>query len=403
MTPSQDPADQSARQFSRSSQETDAQTVLQTSSSSDGGSSANKLSTEVIQASGTLTSVAGGSTAEILRLVRQIRQTMDSAIGEINEINSRTKLLALNARIEAARAGDSGAAFGVVAAEMQKLATSTSDAANQMASQAQLTIHQLFDLIKISVRGTRLSDLALVNIDLIDRNLYERTCDARTWASDLIVSEALATPTEENLHRATARLGRILDSHTVYSDIVLADVHGRIVANGRPHLHRSVDRKVEREGWFVDAMTTLSGADYASARAHRSPLAGDHAVLIYSAAVRTDGQLDSAPIGVLGVVFDWDRLAKAIVEKTPLSPDERDSTRVVIADDNGTLLADSFGRQLNETVPLNLLVPIIENGKGFMIALVEGEQCCVGYAAAPGYEGFTTGWNSLIIQPMPRE
>ena len=36
-----------------------------------------------------------GSTAEILRLVRQINGTMDEAIAEINEINSRTKLLAL--------------------------------------------------------------------------------------------------------------------------------------------------------------------------------------------------------------------------------------------------------------------------------------------------------------------
>ena len=190
-----------------------------------------------------------GSTAQILRLVRRIDQTMDVAINEIKEINARTKLLALNARIEAARAGNHGAAFGVVAAEMQKLAGSTSDAANQLANQTHMTIHQLLELIGTSVRGTRLSDLALVNIDLIDRNLYERTCDARSWAADAAVYAALTDPNVKSLQHASTRLATILNSHTVYSDIIIADTEGNIVANGRPHLHRSVGRNVEREAW----------------------------------------------------------------------------------------------------------------------------------------------------------
>ena len=154
--------------------------------------------TEVIHSS-SLNSAGDGSTSHILKLVHQINQTMDSAIAEINEINARTKLLALNARIEAARAGEYGAAFGVVAAEMQKLAGSTSDAANLMASQTHNTIHQLFDVIGSSVRGTRLSDLALINIDLLDRNLYERTCNVRTWASDATFVTALTDPSERRL------------------------------------------------------------------------------------------------------------------------------------------------------------------------------------------------------------
>ncbi len=355
---------------------------------------------EVILSSGKMTSTAAGSTAEILQLVRQINQTMDSAIDEINEINSRTKLLALNARIEAARAGDYGAAFGVVAAEMQKLAASTGDAANQMASHTNRTIHRLFSLIGTSVRGTRLSDMALVNIDLIDRNLYERTCDVRSWAGDPSFSNALGNRSEERQRSASNRLGTILNSQTVYSDIILADTNGNIIANGRPNLHRSVGKNVERESWFIDAITTLNGAEYSSARAQRSPLAGDKAVMIYSAAVREGGQFEGKPIGVLGLLFNWELFAQAIVKNTPLAPDELDTTRVVIADDDGNLLADSFGRQLREMMPIGLLEPIQHHRKGFSIGLVDGEQQCVGYAKAPGYESFTTGWNSLIMQPM---
>ncbi len=365
-------------------------------------SSASSLNqkSEVILSSGKMSSTAAGSTAEILQLVRQINQTMDLAINEINEINSRTKLLALNARIEAARAGEYGEAFGVVAAEMQKLAASTGDAANQMASHTNRTIHRLFSLIGTSVRGTRLSDLALVNIDLIDRNLYERTCEVRSWAADSSFYEALAGRSDERLRSASNRLGTILNSHTVYSDIVLADPGGNIIANGRPSLHRSVGRNVERESWFVDAITTLSGSEYSFAPAHRSAIAGDEAVLTYAAAVREGGQADGKAIGVIASFFKWESFAQAIVKNTPLAADERESTRVVIADDDGNLLADSFGRQLREMIPMGLLEPTHENRKGFSIGLVDGEKHCIGYAKAPGYESFTTGWNSLIIQPM---
>lgn len=345
-------------------------------------------------------STAAGSTAEILQLVRQINQTMDSAIDEINDINSRTKLLALNARIEAARAGDYGAAFGVVAAEMQKLAANTGDAANQMASHTNRTIHRLFSLIGTSVRGTRLSDLALVNIDLIDRNLCERTCDVRAWASDSSFANALVHRTEERQQVATTRLKSILKSYTVYADIVLVDANGNIVANGNPTLARTVGRNVERENWFVDAITTVNGAEYCSAPAHRSGLAGDRAVLIYSAAVREGGQSDGKPIGVLALLFNWENFAQSIVKNTPLAADELDSTRVVITDDDGNVLADSLGRQFREMIPVGLLEPIHEDRKGFSTALIDGEQHCIGYAKAPGYESFTTGWNSLIIQPM---
>jgi hypothetical protein len=286
---------------------------------------------------------------------------------------------------------------------MQKLAASTGDAANQMASHTNRTIHRLFSLIGTSVRGTRLSDLALVNIDLIDRNLYERTCNVKSWATDASFHEALAASSEELLKIASNRLGTILNSHTVYSDIVLADTQGNIVANGRPNLYRSVGRNVEHDGWFIDAITSQSGAEYASTSAHRSPLAGDRAVLVYSAAVREGGKADGKPIGVIGSFFKWESFAQAIMKNTPLAADERDTTRVLIADNDGNLLADSFGRQLREMIPIGLLEPMRENRKGFSIGLVDGEQHCIGYAKAPGYESFTTGWNSLIIQPMQQK
>ncbi len=150
-----------------------------------------------------------GCTAEIVRMVHDLNQTMGRAINEIALVNSRTKLLALNARIEAARAGQFGASFGVVAAEMQKLAGNTAEAADQLDSKTRPTIDRLLQIISMSVRGNRLSDMALVNIDLIDRNLYERSCDVRWWATDASVVDALTSQNPSAIAFAIKRLGTI--------------------------------------------------------------------------------------------------------------------------------------------------------------------------------------------------
>jgi hypothetical protein len=333
-------------------------------------------------------------------LVTNLSSSLTSAVGEITNINADTHLLALNARIEAARAGSAGAAFGVVAQEMQTLSTKTSQAASRLATDTKQTIDELLDLIGAKIRGTRLSDIALVNIDLIDRCLYERTCDVRWWATDSSIVDAMTDRSAAAYGVASQRMGVILNAYTVYFDLVLCDLEGRVVANGRPDLYQSVGADQSLETWFRDAVRSRSGDEFGFQSAHRSRLVGDEPALVYSCGVRRNGSASGELLGALGIIFRWEALAQTILRQAPLSEDERTATRCVITDSSGAIIADSWDRHLKETLELADRDQAFALKKGFLLDSYNGKRCCIAHAQAPGFETYSTGWHSLVIQPL---
>lgn len=343
------------------------------------------------------------SLGRISELAKDLNVSLTAAIQHITAVNEQTRLLSLNAQIEAARAGGAtGAAFAVVAQAIQELSDKTSGVANDMRTQTQGTIqevNQISSLMAKQMRGTRLVDLAHNNIDLIDRNLFERTCDVRWWATDSSLVDALKTMEQEGLSFASKRMGIILSAYTVYYDLVLTDMHGRVVANGRPDLYQSVGYDASQAQWFREAVKTSHGDQYGFETCHPSPLTDHQNVLGYSCVVRENGESHGKPLGVLGALFNWDDLGQVVVKRTPLPAEEWQHSRVCIVDDDGNLLADSRDQVLQEKLQMNF-GDVLANKDTYQEMPCANTPSLVAHASAPGYETYTTGWHSIIVQDM---
>lgn len=126
---------------------------------------------------------------QIQETSKRIKRLGESSqeIGEITElisdITEQTNVLALNAAIQAASAGEAGRGFSVVAEEVQRLAERSADATRQIAALVKTIQTDTQDAVGAMerstqgvVEGTRLSDAAgtaLGEIDRVSRQLAE--------------------------------------------------------------------------------------------------------------------------------------------------------------------------------------------------------------------------------------
>jgi twitching motility protein PilJ len=136
---------------------------------------------------------------------------------EIGEITEQTNVLALNAAIQAASAGEAGRGFSVVAEEVQRLAERSADATRQIAALVKTIQTDTQDAVAAMeqstqgvVQGARLSDAAgsaLVDIDRVTRELSHLIEDISSEARREAASANVVAANIQHIFAVTEQTG----------------------------------------------------------------------------------------------------------------------------------------------------------------------------------------------------
>ncbi|WP_322907445.1 methyl-accepting chemotaxis protein [Paenibacillus sp. SGZ-1009] len=152
-----------------------------------------------------------------IRALQQHSLHISQITGFIQEIAAQTQLLALNASIESARAGDAGRGFAVVAQEIQKLAHLSANSAAQITSfLSEMTAETIRSADSMEEVNTRL-DAGVEATEQTRQTLehiWKHSADVKQGVQHILQSSQLVSDSSRHISSSVAQISNIA---TVFS------------------------------------------------------------------------------------------------------------------------------------------------------------------------------------------
>ncbi len=159
---------------------------------------------------------AGDSLTDLKQMVVAVSDAganASSIIRTIDTISSQTKLVALNASIEAAKLGERGSGLGVVSEEIRNLALRTTDASKQTETRIGEMLKRMED-----------AEMNLSRTQDVFSGLIEMTAKVRTLVEEIATASSLQADGGEKIKSEMRQIERVVEQNAASSEELAATV-----------------------------------------------------------------------------------------------------------------------------------------------------------------------------------
>jgi len=226
-----------------------------------------------------------------------------------------------------------------------------------------------------------------VAIDILIRNLFERTADVGFLATDDDIRAFLLHTDRqvEDIENIRHRLAEYVKKYSVYDEIVLLDTQGRVKAN------LDIDSSIEFSEDPLISKTLASTDDYTETFRYSDLQPHKRNSLIYSCVIKESNEKDAKALGVLCLCFKFDDEMQSIFSNLQ---SERAASSIMILSESREVMATSHSQKfkVGEKIP--------NSGSPDLIT-IKNKSYISTTSETKGYQGFKgLSWQGVAMTPL---